>query len=205
MTAISARQGTLAQSLWPSAADAVPAQRWLRAAALAFIGSILLTISAKIQVPFYPVPMTMQTFMVLALGMAYGWRLGAATVLFYLAQGAMGLPVFVGTPEKGIGLAYMAGPTGGYLLGFVAAAALAGWLAERGWDRNVVTTASAMLLGNIVIYVPGLLWLGALFGWDKPILAWGLTPFVLGDLTKLALASVLMPLAWQAFRRWRGN
>jgi biotin transport system substrate-specific component len=205
MTAISAPQGTLAQSLWPSASDAAPTRRWLRLGLLVLAGSILLTISAKIQVPFYPVPMTMQTFMVLALGMAYGWRLGAATVLFYLAQGAMGLPVFVGTPEKGIGLAYMAGPTGGYLLGFVMAAALAGWLAERGWDRNIVTTAIAMLLGNIVIYVPGLLWLGALFGWDKPILAWGLTPFVLGDLTKLALAAVLMPLAWRALRNWKGN
>jgi biotin transport system substrate-specific component len=183
----------------------MPVRRWLRLGLLALAGSILLTISAKIQVPFYPVPMTMQTFVVLSLGMAYGWRLGAATVLFYLAQGAMGLPVFVGTPEKGIGLAYMAGSTGGYLLGFVAAAALVGWLAERGWDRNIGTTALAMLLGNIVIYLPGLLWLGTLFGWDKPILAWGLTPFVLGDLTKLALAAVLMPMAWRAFRQWKEN
>lgn len=205
MTALSGSRGTLAQSLWPSADDTMPVRRWLRLGLLALAGSILLTISAKIQVPFYPVPMTMQTFVVLSLGMAYGWRLGAATVLFYLAQGAMGLPVFVGTPEKGIGLAYMAGSTGGYLLGFVAAAALVGWLAERGWDRNIGTTALAMLLGNIVIYLPGLLWLGTLFGWDKPILAWGLTPFVLGDLTKLALAAVLMPMAWRAFRQWKEN
>ena len=150
--------------------------------------------------PFYPVPQTMQTLVVLMLGMAYGWRLGAATVLLYLAEGAAGLPVFAGTPEKGIGLAYMAGPTGGYLLGFVLAAGLTGWLAERGWDRNAATTALAMLLGNLAIYAPGLFWLGSLLGWDKPILAWGLSPFVLGELAKLALASLAMPLAWRLVR-----
>jgi biotin transport system substrate-specific component len=91
--------------------------------------------------------------------------------------------------------------TGGYLIGFVLAAALCGWLAERGWDRNVAKTALAMLAGNVVIYVPGLIWLGGLFGWDKPILAWGLTPFILGDLTKLALAAAVLPLAW----RWLGR
>lgn len=197
MSAISIRQGTLAGVLWPAAETGVTARRLVRGVTLALAGSALLTVSAKIQVPFYPVPMTMQTLVVLMLGMAYGWRLGAATMLLYLAEGAAALPVFVGTPEKGIGLAYMAGPTGGYLLGFVLAAGLTGWLAERGWDRNVVTTALAMLLGNLVIYVPGLLWLGTLFGWDKPILAWGLTPFVLGDLAKLSLAAVAMPLAWR--------
>jgi biotin transport system substrate-specific component len=152
-------------------------------------------------VPFYPVPMTMQTMAVLVLGMAYGWRLGGATVVLYLAEGALGLPVFAGTPEKGIGIAYMLGSTGGYLLGFALAASACGWLAERGWDRNPVRTAVALLAGNVLIYVPGLLWLGALFGWDKPILAWGLYPFLLGDLTKLALAAAIMPLAWRAVRR----
>lgn len=173
----------------------------LRGMVLAVAGTALLTIAAKIQVPFYPVPMTLQTFVVLALGMAYGWRLGAATLLLYLAEGALGLPVFAGTPEKGIGLAYMLGGTGGYLIGFVLAAAACGWLAERGWDRGVVRTAAAMLIGNAIIYVPGLLWLGGLFGWDKPILEWGLTPFLLGDLTKLALAAAVLPLAW----RWLGR
>jgi biotin transport system substrate-specific component len=186
---------TLAEVLWPSDAKA------LRAIVLALIGSAVLWASAKIHVPFYPVPMTLQTLAVLGLGMAYGWRLAFATLLLYLAQGAFGLPVFAGTPEKGIGLAYMMGPTGGYLLGFLLAATLCGWLAERGWDRNVATTALAMLLGNIVIYVPGLLWLGALVGWDKPVLEWGLTPFLLGDATKLVLAALILPGLWTLLGR----
>ena len=191
MKTLTQHPDTLAAALWQGA-NTLP-----RNAALALAGSIALCVSAKIQVPFYPVPMTMQTFVVLMVGMAFGWRLGAATVLLYLAQGALGLPVFAGTPEKGIGLAYMAGPTGGYLLGFVFAAALAGWLAERGFDRNVMLTAVAMLLGNAVIYIPGLLWLGAVVGWDKPVLEWGLTPFLFGDATKLALAALLMPMLWK--------
>lgn len=186
---------TLAEVLWPSDAKA------LRAIVLALIGSAVLWASAKIQVPFYPVPMTLQTLAVLGLGMAYGWRLASATLLLYLAEGAFGLPVFAGTPEKGIGLAYLMGPTGGYLLGFLLAATLCGWLAERGWDRNVATTALAMLLGNIVIYVPGLLWLGAVVGWDKPVLEWGLTPFLLGDATKLVLAALILPGLWTLLGR----
>jgi biotin transport system substrate-specific component len=186
---------TLMDALWPSDTKA------LRAVVLALIGSAVLWASAKIQVPFYPVPMTLQTLAVLGLGMAYGWRLAFATLLLYLAQGAFGLPVFAGTPEKGIGLAYMMGPTGGYLLGFLLAATLCGWLAERGWDRNVATTALAMLLGNIVIYVPGLLWLGALVGWDKPVLEWGLTPFLAGDATKLVLAALILPGLWTLLGR----
>jgi len=188
---------TLAGVLWPSGG----ASALLRNAILAIAGTALLTLSAKIQVPFYPVPMTMQTFVVLVIGMAYGWRLGGATSLLYLAEGAVGLPVFAGTPEKGLGLAYMLGGTGGYLAGFVIAAAVCGWLAERGWDRNVVTTAAAMLIGNLLIYMLGLLWLGTLLGWDKPILEWGLAPFVLGDLTKLVLAAVALPFAWKLLRR----
>lgn len=191
MQATQATHATLAQAIWPADNKA------LKAVILAVAGSALLWLSAKIQVPFFPVPMTMTTFMVLAIGMAYGWRLGAATILLYLAEGAAGLPVFAGTPEKGIGIAYMFGPTGGYLLGYVLAAAACGWLAERGWDRRLVTTAGAMLIGNVLIYVPGLLWLGSLFGWDKPILEWGLTPFILGDATKLVLAALLLPLAWR--------
>ncbi|GAA4532176.1 biotin transporter BioY [Chelativorans composti] len=160
-------------------------------------GSLVLWASAKIQVPLYPVPMTMQTLVVLTLGMAFGWRLAAAAVALYLAQGAFGLPVFAGTPERGIGLAYVMGPTGGYLLGYLPAAALCGWLAERGWDRSIMKTAFAMLAGNVVIHTFGLAWLGAVIGWDKPVLALGLFPFALGDLTKLALAALILPLAWQ--------
>lgn len=190
---------TLIDQIWPAGKIGTG----LRAGVLAVVGTALLWVSAKMQVPFWPVPMTMQTFVVLMLGMAYGWRLGAATVLLYLIQGAVGLPVFAGTPEKGIGIAYMIGGTGGYLIGFVLAAAVCGYLAERGWDRRVWTTALAMLIGNIVIYVPGLLWLGTLFGWDKPILEWGLTPFVLGDFVKLCLAAAVLPLAWKLIGRAR--
>jgi biotin transport system substrate-specific component len=201
MTDLQVRQDTLAAALWPRAGKLGEMSGLLRASLLAVVGSLFLWVCAKIQVPFYPVPLTMGTFGVLAVGMAYGWRLGAVTVLLYLAEGAMGLPVFAGTPEKGIGLAYMAGPTGGYLVGYVLAAAACGWLAERGWDRNVLTAALAMLVGNVVLYLPGLLWLGVLFGWDKPILEWGLTPFLLGDLLKLALVAAGLPLAWKALSK----
>lgn len=193
-------QQTLAGAIWPEGSLSKP----LRLAILALAGTALLWLSAKVQVPFYPVPITMQTFVVLAIGMAYGWRLGGATLLLYLAEGAAGLPVFA----KGGGIATFSldpatGTTAGYLFGFVAAATLVGWLAERGWDRNVATTALAMLVGNVVIYLPGLMWLGAIFTWDKPILEWGLYPFLIGDTFKLALAAAVMPLAWKAVRRWR--
>ena len=188
---------TLASAVWPSGKTGA----LLRDAILAVLGSALLWASAKIQIPFYPVPMTMQTFVVIALGMVYGWRSGAATLALYLVEGAFGLLVFAGTSEKGIGLTYIAGPTGGYLIGFLLAAAVCGWLAQRGWDRSVAKTAAAMLVGNIFIYVPGLLWLGTLVGWDKPVLEWGLTPFLLGDLTKLALAAAILPATWKLVRR----
>ena len=175
----------------------------LRNGVLAIAGSLALWLSAKLQVPFYPVPMTMQTFVVLVIGTSFGWRLGAATVALYLIEGALGLPVFAGTPEKGIGFAYMVGPTGGYLLGYLPAAALCGFLASHGWDRRIATTALSMLLGTVVIYAFGLSWLGTVLGWDKPILAWGLTPFVLGDLLKLALATAVLPLAWKLVGRTR--
>ena len=171
---------------------------------LAIVGSLALWVSAKLSIPFWPVPLTMQTLVVLVIGMAFGARLGAATVLLYLAEGAVGLPVFSGTPEKGIGLAYMMSTTGGYLVGFVLAAGAVGFLAERGWDRSPVKTALAMVLGNILIYMTGLLWLGTIVGWDKPVLAWGLTPFLDGDAVKIAAAAVLMPLVWRlvsAFKR----
>ena len=171
---------------------------------LAIVGSLALWVSAKISIPFWPVPLTMQTLVVLVIGMAFGARLGAATVLLYLAEGAVGLPVFSGTPEKGLGLAYMMSTTGGYLVGFVLAAGAVGFLAERGWDRSPLKTALAMVLGNVLIYVTGLLWLGTIVGWDKPVLAWGLTPFLAGDAVKIAVAAVLMPLVWRlvsAFKR----
>lgn len=167
----------------------------------AIVGSLLLWASAKVQIPFYPVPMTMQTFVVLLLGFALGSRLGAATVLLYLAQGAMSLPVFAGTPEKGIGLAYMMGPTGGFLLGFIATAFVAGWLAERRMDRHVVTTLLAALISLAVTYAFGLAWLGSLIGWDKPVLQFGLYPFVHAEVFKIGLVAALLPLCWKALEK----
>lgn len=166
-------------------------------AATVVVGSLLLALSARISVPFYPVPLTMQTFVVIGLALALGpWR-AAAAVLLYLAEGAAGLPVFAGTPEKGIGLAYMMGPTGGYLAGYLPAALLGGWLATRGWDRKPLSAMAAALLAGAVIYVPGLLWLGAVIGFDKPVLAFGLYPFVPGDICKALLAAVTFPAAWK--------
>ena len=169
---------------------------------LVLAGSLLLTLSAKIQVPFYPVPMTLQTLVVLLIGVSYGWRLGFATVLAYLAQGAMGLPVFAGTPEKGLGLLYMAGPTGGYLVGFALAAGLTGWLAERGLDRSVIGTAIAMIAGNLVIYVFGLAWLANFVGFEKAVTL-GVIPFLFGDLVKIMLATASLPVIWKFLNRDR--
>ena len=132
----------------------------------------------------------------MGIGAAFGWRLGMATVALYLLEGALGLPVFTGTPEKGIGLAYMAGPTGGYLAGFVLAAGVTGWLAERGFDRNVVTMVLAMTAGTIVLYAMGVGWLSYLIGVEKA-LVFGLYPFVLGDAVKIVLAALIFPAAWK--------
>lgn len=173
----------------------------LQAALIAVAGSALLWTSAKVQIPFFPVPMTMQTFVVLFLGFALGSRLGAATVLLYLAEGATGLPVFAGTPEKGLGLAYMAGPTGGYLAGFVVAAFVTGWFAERGLDRRLVTAAIAALAGLVAIYALGLAWLGAVVGWDKPVLSFGLYSFLPAEALKLALLAAILPLAWRGLSK----
>lgn len=173
---------------------------WARGAIVVLVGSLLLTVSAKLSIPFLPVPMTLQTLVVLCLGMVLGPRLGAAAVLAYLAQGAMGLPVFAGTPEKGIGIAYMLQHTGGYLVGFVVAAFVVGLLAKRHWDRSMLTTIAAMLIGNAIIYAFGLLWLGTLIGWDKPVLALGMTPYLLGDLAKILIAAAVLPTLWKTLK-----
>lgn len=172
---------TFADALWPAPGLSRP----IRALLLALAGSALLTLSAKIEVPFYPVPMTLQTLAVLLLGMAFGARLATATVLLYLAEGAVGLPVFAGTPERGIGIAYMMGPTGGYLVGFVLAAALCGWLTERRHD--LVTLLLAAVAGTAVIFVPGVLWLATLIG-PEQALVHGLLPFLWGALVKGGVA-----------------
>ncbi|MBK0398665.1 biotin transporter BioY [Limibaculum sp. M0105] len=164
---------------------------------LVAFGVAALAVAAKIKVPFWPVPITMQTFVVLTIGAAYGLRLGVGTVLAYLVIGALGFDVFTSSSAEANGISYMMGSTGGYLVGFALAAGLLGVLARAGWDRSVGRMALALLLGNIAIYVPGLLWLGQLYGWEKPILEWGLYPFLAGDALKLALAALLLPAAWR--------
>jgi len=186
MTTLSQTYPTLVGAMWP--ASTAQLLRWI---VLMVASSLLVAICAQIQIPLQPVPITMQTYAALVVGMAYGTRLGAATLLLYLVEGVIGLPVFAGYTSGLLALA-----SGGYIIGFVLAAGVVGWLAERGWDRNAVTTALAMLIGNIVIYVPGLLWLSTFVGSEKT-LGYGLTPFILGDLLKLALAAVLMPMAWK--------
>jgi biotin transport system substrate-specific component len=183
---------TLADTVWAPVGSSPAA----RAIVLALIGTALLTLSAKIQVPFWPVPMTMQTFVVLVLGMAYGWRLAGATVLLYLAQGAIGLPVFA----AGGGIAYLAGPTGGYLAGFLLAAVAVGWLAEHGWGRSVLRTLAAMLIGTAIIFACGIAWLGALIGLPQAISA-GLVPFLLAEAVKIGLATAILLFAWRLLQR----
>lgn len=191
-SSVSGSGATLIQTLWPSREHQL-----LQNVLLMLAGTLALTVSAKLQVPFYPVPMTMQTFVVLVIGMAYGWRLGGLTVLLYLAQGALGWPVFANTPERGVGLVYMMGPTAGYLLGFLLASMLVGWLADRGWDRSLPRAALAMLAGHVVIFALGLAWLGTLLGYGAPLFEEGLEPFLLAALFKLALAACVLPLAWR--------
>lgn len=165
-------------------------------AVIAIAATLLLALSAKLTVPFYPVPLSMQTFVAIGLGLALGPVRGGAAVLFYLAQGAAGLPVFAGTPQQGIGLAYIAGPTGGFLFGFLVQAVVAGFFATRGWDRRPLTAMIAALIAGAAIYPTGLLWLGMVIGFDKPVIAYGLTPFILGDVVKAMLAALVFPMAW---------
>ena len=162
------------------------------------IGSILLTISAKIKIPFYPVPMTMQTFVVLFLGIAFGYKIGLATVTLYLLEGIFGLPVFANSPEKGIGLVYFTGPTMGYLIGFLVAVYLVGIRRDLlYWSKkhyiNLLTVFTRLIVSVSFIYILGLLWLGSLIGWDKPIYKLGAEPFLLAELFKLLLLTALYP------------
>ena len=172
--------------------------------ALVIAGVMALAISAKIAVPMWPVPITMGTFAVLALGAAYGPRLGLATIMTYMLVGVMGFDVFAGSSAESHGLAYLMGSTGGYLVGYVLATLALGGLARMGWDRSAGKMAGAMLIGNALIYVPGLVGLGLIYGFDKPLLAWGLTPFLVGDAVKLVLAAMILPAAWKLVGRARG-
>jgi biotin transport system substrate-specific component len=177
----------LSERLWPRTGLG-------RDAVLAVIGALVVAAAAQVNVPMVPVPMTLQTLAVLVIGAAYGARLGAATLGLYALQGAVGLPVFAGF-QSGIMLASF-----GYVLGFIAAAFVTGFLAERGWDRSPVRMFAAMLLGAAVLYVPGLIWLSAWTGAERAI-ELGLLPFIAGDLVKAGIAALGLPAAWALLAR----
>ena len=156
---------------------------------ISLMGSILLTISAKIKIPFYPVPMTMQTFVVLFLGISFGYKIGVTTIFLYLLEGIVGLPVFSNSPEKGIGIAYFVGPTMGYLIGFIFACFLAGYFK---YNSNYLINFLKILVSTSIIYIFGVIWLGTLIGWDKPILQLGVFPFLLAEFFKMLLLTLLI-------------
>ena len=157
---------------------------------ISLLGTLLLTISAKIKIPFYPVPMTMQTFVVLFLGITLGSRIGLLTISLYLFEGIFGLPVFAGSPEKGIGIIYFTGPTMGYLIGFLVAVYLAGYFK---YEKSIINTFLKLIFSVSFIYILGVIWLGTLIGWGKPIFALGVQPFLLAELFKLLLLLFLTP------------
>ena len=192
----------LAPTLWSGS-------RVVQSVVLVLMGTAILAISAKIQVPFWPVPMTLQTLAVMLIGATYGSRLAVATVLAYIAEGAIGIPVFANTPPQIAGPAYLIGPTAGYIWGWVAAAAIIGYAADRGWSRSVPKLAAAMLAGEVVVFGLGFAWLawfatlssGAVGMGAGKALAAGVTPFILADLLKLALATLAVPAVWQLVDR----
>ena len=160
----------------------------IKSVLVVILGSIALTISAKIKIPFYPVPMTMQTFVVLFLGVSLGYKMGLASIGLYLFEGILGLPVFSNSPEKGVGLIYFTGPTMGYLIGFLTA----GYLASKVNSKDSLLLILAKLtIATSTIYMFGLLWLGTLIGWDKPIIALGAQPFLLAEIFKVLLLALI--------------
>ena len=202
----SVSRNVLTEALWP----AEGARLWVKRALLVVLGIAALAICAKVKVPVWPSPVLMNlgTFAVLTVAAAYGPRLGLVTMAGWLLIGALGFDVFQNSSAEKYGLAYMMGPTGGYLLGYLLATVALGHAARRGWDRSVPGMAAALLAGNVLIYLPGLLWLGYLIAsgmfdpakyasvWDQT-LAWGLTPFLIGDALKLALAALVVPGLWK--------
>ena len=153
-----------------------------------FLGSVVLAISAKIKIPFYPVPMTMQTFVVLFLGISFGYKIAIATIGLYLLEGIMGLPVFSNSPERGVGLVYFTGPTMGYLIGFLSACFLSSFIKS---DDNYLIIFAKLILSVSTIYFLGILWLGTLIGWDKPIIELGVMPFLLAEIFKILILTIL--------------
>ncbi len=190
---------TIAATLWPSRPTG--ATTLLRPALLVAAGVCLITLGAKASIPFWPVPLTLQTLAISVVAAAYGFRLGVATVGAYLAAGLIGAPVFAGMST---GAAPFLGPTGGFLVGFLVMAAIIGAAADRGWDKAWPKILAAMALANVIVFMPGLLWLGTFTGYGEKLLAAGLWPFALGTLVKTALGAALMPLAWSLVSRLRG-
>ena len=189
---------TDAIAMRPLVSLALPQSGVARLAAQALLvvgGTLLLTLSAKTKVVLGPVDLSLQTLAVLLIATAFGFRLGLATLLLYMAEGAAGFPVFQSTPEKGIGIAYMVGSTGGYLAGFVVMAAIVGWAADRGFDRNPVKLFGVMLAADAIMLAMGFAWLATLIGADK---AWtfGVAPFIVPDLIKVGIAAALVPAVW---------
>ena len=168
--------------------NSIQNQKILKYFLIIIFSSILLTISAKIKIPFYPVPMTMQTFVVLFLGMAFGYKIAIASVTLYLIEGILGLPVFSNSPEKGVGLVYFTGPTMGYLIGFLFATFLAGYFNLK---KNLFIIFIKLIISVSLIYFLGLIWLGNLIGWDKPIFKLGALPFLYAELFKILLLTFL--------------
>ena len=160
----------------------------IKKAIIIFLGTVLLTVSAKVKIPFYPVPMTMQTFVVIFLGMCFGYKLGLATVVLYLFEGILGIPVFSNSPEKGVGMIYFTGPTMGYLLGFIIAVYVAG---KFNFNKNYLLNFIKIFFSVLPIYVLGLIWLGILIGWEKPIFQLGVAPFIYAELFKVLLLTFL--------------
>lgn len=201
-----ASRHVLTEAIWPAEGAAL----WAKRIVLVVLGIAALTVAAQVKVPVWPSPVmiSLGTFAVLTIGAAYGPRLGLATMLGWMLVGALGFDVFQSSTATNNGLAYMAGPTGGYLVGYLLATVALGQAARRGWDRSVPGMAAALFVGNVLIYVPGLLWLGFLVanGLFDPAkyasvldqtLAWGLTPFLIGDALKLALAALVVPGLWK--------
>lgn len=205
--AILTARPVLSEALWHVSDSNV----WLKRVALVLLGIATLAVAAqiKVAVPPSPVAVNLGTFAVLTIGAAYGPRLGLVTILGYMLIGALGFDVFQSSTAELNGVSYMMGSTGGYLAGYVLAIGAMGLLARRGWDRSVVLMALAMLIGNLILYVPGLAWLAvwientgrldaATYGsLAEQTLAWGIVPFLMGDAMKLALAALLFPAIWK--------
>jgi len=166
---------------------------------LVVVGIFILTLFSKIKIPIWPspVPINLATLSVLTIGLTYGPKLGLTTVFGYLIIGTLGFDIFANSSAKVNGMEYMLGGTGGYLFGYLLATIALGFLARAGWDRNVFKIVLALIIGSVLIYIPGIFWLAKLYTWNKPILAWGLTPFLIGDALKILLATLVIPSIWK--------